>query len=195
METSAYYSLQDKQLCFRLKENIVADPDIYMRFRGRLNTVTGGFEYQGSVKKMLSSGPVLKGEGTQPLRFGAGVGVSNQSSDEPYLTASLKKQIALFDGPHTILTGKAHADYEPRNGKFSKFAAVRVSRRFLNFTEHQDLQLSVGLDLDMPGVSKRASGASSGVSQKLKPDLYLSARENNWGIHYRRGRWQLTYDL
>jgi hypothetical protein len=119
METSAYYSLQEKQLCFRLKENIVAEPDIHMRFRGRINTVTGGFEYQGSVKKMLSNGPVLKGEGTQPLRFGAGVGVSSQSSDEPYITASLKKQISLFEGPHTILTAKAHADYEPRSGKVS----------------------------------------------------------------------------
>ena len=59
--------------------------------------------------------------------------------------------------------------------QFSKFAAVRVSRRFLNFTEHQDLQLSVGLDLDMPGVSKRASGGSSGVSQKLKPVSTWSA--------------------
>lgn len=26
-------------------------------------------------------------------------------------------------------------------------------------------------------------------------DVYLSARENNWGVHYRRGSWFLTYDL
>jgi hypothetical protein len=26
-------------------------------------------------------------------------------------------------------------------------------------------------------------------------DVYLSARENNWGVHYRRGSCFLTYDL
>lgn len=26
-------------------------------------------------------------------------------------------------------------------------------------------------------------------------DVHLSARENNWGVHYRRGSWFLTYDL
>jgi hypothetical protein len=26
-------------------------------------------------------------------------------------------------------------------------------------------------------------------------DVYLSARENNWGVHYRPGSWFLTYDL
>jgi hypothetical protein len=40
-------------------------------------------------------------------------------------------------------------------------ARVAVSRRFLDFTAHQDLQLSAGLDLDWPKAAKTAAGSSS----------------------------------
>jgi hypothetical protein len=40
-------------------------------------------------------------------------------------------------------------------------ARVAVSRRFLDFTAHQDLQLSAGLDLDWPKAAKTAVGSSS----------------------------------
>eukprot|EP00882_Tetradesmus_deserticola_P020162 GHRQ01021732.1.p1 GENE.GHRQ01021732.1~~GHRQ01021732.1.p1 ORF type:complete len:185 (+),score=47.82 GHRQ01021732.1:754-1308(+) len=77
-------------------------------------------------------------------------------------------------------------------------ARVAVCRRFLDFTAHQDLQLAAGVDVDWPKAAKTAVGSSSGSSSsssKPKADLYLSVRENNWGVHYRRGMWSLTYDL
>jgi hypothetical protein len=48
----------------------------------------------------------------------------------------------------------------------SRTAAVRVSRRFLDFTAHQDVQLAVGLDLDWPKAA--GSTAGGGSSGKLK---------------------------
>jgi hypothetical protein len=48
----------------------------------------------------------------------------------------------------------------------NRTASVRLSRRFLNFTANQDLQLSAGLDLDWPKAAKAAVGGSS--SSKLK---------------------------
>lgn len=70
METAVHYDLGHKQLCFDMNECVTTDPDIQLQFRGRLNTVNGGFEYRGSLKKFLSTGPVVKDEGTQPLRLG-----------------------------------------------------------------------------------------------------------------------------
>lgn len=60
METSLRYDQQDKHLSFLLKEEVTADPDIQLRFRGRLNTTTGGFEYHATAQKFVGSGPVLK---------------------------------------------------------------------------------------------------------------------------------------
>lgn len=47
----------------------------------------------------------------------------------------------------------------------TRTAAVRVSRRFLDFTAHQDLQLSLGLDVDWPKAAKTAVGSSSSSSK------------------------------
>lgn len=43
METQLFYGLKDKQLCFRLRESITADPDVEARFKGLLNTNSGEF--------------------------------------------------------------------------------------------------------------------------------------------------------
>lgn len=60
METALHYDPSHKHLSFLLKEGVTAEPDIQMRFRGRLNTVTGGFEYHATAQKFISSGPAVK---------------------------------------------------------------------------------------------------------------------------------------
>eukprot|EP00877_Chromochloris_zofingiensis_P011258 jgi/Chrzof1/6386/Cz18g08120.t1 len=91
---------------------------------------------------------------------GAGVAIASTSKEEPFLTVSAKKQIALFDGPDTVLRATANVDFEPRTSKFSRRAGVRISRRFLNFTERQDLQLAAGLDVDWTTAPRTASKSS-----------------------------------
>eukprot|EP00775_Hariotina_reticulata_P003981 gene3981-4234_t len=152
---------------------------------------------------------------TQPLRVGVGIGVSNSHNDEPFLAATASKKISLLEGDHTQLSAKARLELEPRSNKMVRTAKVSVSRRFLDFTAHQDLQLSAGLDLDWPRPARNAvGGAQSSSSSKVKAvrarlypvqdatttlallsDISLSLRENNWGIHYQRGQWSLSYDL
>lgn len=193
METALQYDPGQKHLSFLLKESVSADPDLQLRFRGRLNTTTGGFEYHATAQKFVGSGPVLKESLTQPFRLGAGLGVSSSNGDEPFLAATASKKISLLEGEHTQLSAKARLELDPRSSKMTRSANVRVSRRVLDFTAHQDLQLSVGLDLDWPKAAKTAVGG--GRSNALKADLHLSLRENNWGVHYRRGQWSLTYDL
>lgn len=45
---------------------------------------------------------------------------------------------------------------------------MRLSRRFLDFTAQQDLQLTAGLDLDWPRAANTAVGGSGSSSSKLK---------------------------
>jgi hypothetical protein len=117
MDTRFHYDLAQKQLCFALKECVTTEPDIQLRFKGLLNTVTGGFQYRATLKKYVSTGTLLKGEGTTPLRIGGGVAISSDSKDEPFLTATCTKKIALLDGPDTLLHAKASVDYELRTQK------------------------------------------------------------------------------
>ncbi|KAF8061903.1 EGF1 [Scenedesmus sp. PABB004] len=193
METSLHYDPKQRHLSFLLKEGVTADPNVAMRFRGRLNTTTGGFEYHATAQKLFTSGPAIKESLTQPLRLGVGLGVSSGHADEPFLTATASKKLSLLEGEHTQLSAKARVELDPRSSRMVRSGHVAVSRRLLDFTAHQDLQLTVGLDLDWPRPAKAASGAAR--SGQLNADLHLSLRENNWGAHYRRGVWSLTYDL
>jgi hypothetical protein len=60
METAFHFDPKHKQLSFLLKENVTSDPDIQLRFRGRLNTVTGGLEYHATAQKFVSTGTAVK---------------------------------------------------------------------------------------------------------------------------------------
>jgi hypothetical protein len=73
METALQFDPDKKHLSFSLRETVSTDQDIQLRFRGRLNTVTGGFEYHATAQKHVTQGaPVLKvGAGL----VGAAVGV------------------------------------------------------------------------------------------------------------------------
>lgn len=193
METALHYDPSGKHLSFLLKEAVSTDPDVAMRFRGKLNTTTGGFDYHATVQKLWGSGPVIKESLTQPLRVGVGLGVSSASGDEPFLTATASKRVSLLEGEHTQLSAKARVEFDPKTSKASRAATVRVSRRFLDFTAHQDLQLTAGLDLEWPKAARGAVGSRRATKVKAEP--YVSLRENNWGVHFRRSRWFLTYDL
>jgi hypothetical protein len=74
--------------------------------------------YRGSVKKYYTDGPILKGEPTEPLRLGAGLGVASASGDAPFVTLSARKRLALAEGRDApALTGKARVDFQPGSGK------------------------------------------------------------------------------
>jgi len=60
----------------------------------------------------------------------------------------------------------------------SRTGSVRLSRRFLDFTAHQDLQLSAGLDVDWPRPARTAAGGSS--SGKLKAVSLLLSSSGCW---------------
>eukprot|EP00879_Flechtneria_rotunda_P028544 GHRR01030678.1.p2 GENE.GHRR01030678.1~~GHRR01030678.1.p2 ORF type:complete len:109 (-),score=21.54 GHRR01030678.1:197-523(-) len=67
METSLHYDPSQKHLSFLLKERVTADPDIQLRFRGRLNTTAGAFDYHATAHKIFSTGPAIKVCATAPF--------------------------------------------------------------------------------------------------------------------------------
>ncbi|GBF92420.1 hypothetical protein Rsub_04524 [Raphidocelis subcapitata] len=197
METQVFYTLHEKQLAFRLRESVTADPGVEARFRGLLNTTTGAFDYRGTLKKFHNTGPLLKDDPNEPLRLGAGVGVSSANGDAPFLTASARKRVSLLEGPELLLTAKARVDFEPSSGRLARRAGLRLSRRLLNFTQRQDVELTAGLDVDWPGAGGQSGQPGQSGRRGGKPNVlpYISVRENNWGVHLRRGLWFVTYDL
>lgn len=62
-------------------------------------------------------------------------------------------------------------------------AKVSVSRRFLDFTAHQDLQLSAGLDLDWPRAARSAVGGarSSSRVKAVRTRLYCAGCNSHLG--------------
>lgn len=60
METALHFDPDAKQLSFLLKEAVTTDPDVQLRFRGRLNTVSGSFEYHATAQKFFTSGSSIK---------------------------------------------------------------------------------------------------------------------------------------
>jgi hypothetical protein len=116
METSLHYNPESKELSFRVDERITARPGIELKGRAFLNTNSGAFTWTGSLTKFVSTGTVFKGQGTQPLRIGAGVSLSS-SMPEPLLVASAHKSIELLEGNSTVLTARAELTAVPSTRK------------------------------------------------------------------------------
>jgi hypothetical protein len=299
METCLFYDLAERQLCLALREGVVAEPDVRLRFRGVLNTAAansgaGGsgapasssssgapiFAYRGTLLKYVSigggsskasSGRTSITSSSTPLAVGVGVGVSSETRDEPFAVVAARKSVALgggggaggaggggkaaaaADDPSAALvfTAKASVDLLGKRGAAalgaggggqrlgrggaagagaaaaaaaaaparrpsavggaaSALAAAlggaparpragfRLTRRFLNFTERQDLELCAGVDLTWGAgaavAQSRGLGASL-LSGPVRAEPLLRVRENNWALTLRRGRWAVTYDL
>jgi hypothetical protein len=105
-----------------------------------------------------------------------GLGVASISSNqEPILAVSAQKKLALLDGPNTVMSAKLAADVDTKGGIVRDFvignnmgrlilnwhllqlrrqARIKLSHKALNFTQRQDLKLTVGLDIDWPADAK-----------------------------------------
>lgn len=190
METQLHYDISgSNQLSFKLRQRIATKLDVELKAKGLFNTVTGKLEYNGTLKKYISMGSKKKSDST-PLRIGLGVSTcsSEGKPEDPQLTISACKQFALLDGPNTLLSARAHIDVDPRQRggtiQMARKATIKASHKALNFTNKQDLKLTVGLDVDWPSTAKEPTA-----------DVYVQVRENNWALNYRHKGWSVTYDL
>lgn len=50
---------------------------------------------------------------------GAGVTMTSSDREYPLLTATFHKRFALLEGPNTLLSVRAHADFDPRRQEAS----------------------------------------------------------------------------
>ena len=185
METSLVFATEAKQMSMRFSQRVRTDFGLELRGWGLLNTGSGAFSYKASLLKTLEVGAVsakASAVGTTPLTLAAGVTLSSASREEPALCAHARKTISLLDGDSTLLTAKASAEFEPSSKRVARRAALRLSRKFLNLTERQDVKVTAGVDLDLSKPSPA-------------PVPYLRVRENNVGVAYKGRRWMVTYDL
>lgn len=192
MESRFFYDLQQKQLCFDVREKVLADPHIKFKCKGLFNTTSANCDYRAQVKKFVPitlGGTGSKLAGPTPLWIGAGAALESSTSSKtkpsPVLTASAKKTTPLLDGPDTTVTLKGRLDFDPRTSTMVRTGAVQLTHTVMNLTQKQDLRVRVGLEVDWP----------SGVAKPGKPSVYVQLRENNWALNYRRKRLFVTYDL
>lgn len=110
-------------------------------------------------------------------------------TDEPHRCCALVAALAGFhcpprpaaDNSSVALLTSAQSYAVP--AQMNRTGAVRLSRRFLDFTAHQDLQLTAGLDLDWPRAAKAAVGGGRSSSNKLKAVSVLAWQDVRlWGL-------------
>ncbi|GFH06033.1 uncharacterized protein HaLaN_00594, partial [Haematococcus lacustris] len=158
METSLHYGLAEKQLSFKLREQITAAPGVELKGNGMFNTITGKLGYTGTLKACARLGADDKDSGSSPLTIGLGAFAAAQDTKAPpapQLHLSVKKGLSVFDGPRTVITGKAFANYDPMVAKVTaRKAVIKLSHKWMGFTQRQDLKLSVGMDVDWPLTAK-----------------------------------------
>lgn len=206
METRFHYDLEQKHLCFKLRQGVTTDPGVELKGKGLFNTVEGRLNYRASLKKYVSTGPNFKDLGASPIRLGAGVAVlsgltsyqgkeskGKLESKEPrdafkdattVLTLSAKKKLQLLEGPNTLVSVKGLVDYDPFNKRLAtRLGRVKVSHKVFGLTKNQDVKVSAGVELHWPN------------GRDPEPALYLQVRENNWAFNYKNKRAFLTYDL
>mmetsp|Transcript_3126 Transcript_3126/g.7169 ORF Transcript_3126/g.7169 Transcript_3126/m.7169 type:complete len:190 (-) Transcript_3126:12-581(-) len=189
MDTSFHYDLAEKNLNFKLRERLVARPGIELKGKGLFNTVTGNLSYAGTLRGVLKTRPEVKDEGSLPWKLGGGVHVAS-SADQPglpvpQLHASVKKVVSLLDGPRTVLSSKAWVNVDPKAQKFTaRKGSIKISHKWMGFTQRQDLKLSAGLDVSWPTKANEPTSTP-----------FLQLRENNWALNYRNKHWFCTYDL
>eukprot|EP00798_Chlamydomonas_sp_ICE-L_P008733 gene8733-33595_t len=202
METQLHYDIsQSKQLSFKLKERITAKPDLEFKVKGLFNSVTGNLDYVGTLKKNFI-GVSDESLGSTPMKIGLGVKTSSvisKSSQPVHLTASLHKKYSLLDGPNTILAARAFIDVDPKEPqKLNRQATIKASHQALSFTDKQDLKVAVGMDLDWPSTAQQPTGtllARLLQNQFKHRPFWFKCVENNWGLHFRRNKWSVTYDM
>lgn len=181
-----------------------------LKYKGRLNTSTGQFQYVGHVRKNIftntpSIGRVMgivqdksnpvdderflpAGVGTLLFRdwmISPGVGVASDSSRNFHYSLSIRKTpqiLKRFDTVDTWLTAKADCEYNPRRSSISTRSGVRLKLYKRLLTDKQDLQVTLGYDVQSQGGEK-------------KQGPFLKIQENNWTVRWQDKQWQFTYKI
>ncbi|KXZ45360.1 hypothetical protein GPECTOR_55g266 [Gonium pectorale] len=202
METRFQYDLRDKQLRFHVRQRVTTEQKLEFKAVGLLDPASGGVSnYRVHLKQYVHAGGALelKDVASKPLKLGAGVAVVSApggSSAKPATTrgsasaaaaaAGAPTSLALLEGPNTVLTLRASADFNLAERRLSsRKGLVKVSHSVPGFTRRQDLKLSAGLTVDWQPEARR----------EPRPALFLQARENNWAATLREGAVTVTYDL
>lgn len=116
--------------------------------------------------------------------------LSNASLGQNQLTCGIKLLkgpgvIRLVEGFHTLLSGKAHLQNNPKSRDTDFTASIRLKRFWSHVTSTQDLRLVLGIDAVASNVSIPRG--------RIYP--FLKMEENNLSIKFQKDQLSISYDL
>ena len=176
METAFHYGFADKQLSFQLREAISPVPGFEIEANGLLHVDNGSLDFRCTAKQYIKSRPAFKGSASTPLTVGelqgpyhvpahfshlAGLGLAVSNAPEPLLTLSAEKNFQLLDGPGTVLGCKAVVDVKKEGTLGAHGATIQLSHKMMNFTQQQDVKVTVGADVTWAGSIKKPKVSQS----------------------------------
>lgn len=189
-ETQLTFDNSQRTLGLRVRETIVTPGsgllgNLKLIVYGQLNTRTGKLEYNGQLCKYLT-GTVRRRSpyaAKSKLRFGP-VLKFGSANDDIVGGLLLKKHTPVGGSLDMWLKVAASAEMNSRTHKPEGFGHVRLSKSIYNFTERQDVRLSVGY---------RGRIDENGT---VRGDAYGQLRENNWSLNTDfQGYVGVRYDL
>lgn len=184
METSLVLGSRQKPVGVRFRQQLYnVSNNLTVTVDGVLNTSTGAVQAHGTAFKhvvMPHTG------GLRRLLDRVDLGASYASDlDEVYGSARAKKAYRFGSGTtRGTLELEGEADMDMAQ-KVDLRGRVQLSSKVFNFTDNQDMKLTVGYG------HKRI-----GVTSKFTQGVYGSVHENNWSLHTDfKKHWEVTYDL
>lgn len=189
-ETQLTFDNSQRTLGIRVRETILTPGNglvgnLSLKVQGQLNTRTGKLEYHGRLCKFVTGAARQRNLHAFKTKLRVGPMLKFDSNTDDIVGGLLlKKHQQLGSALDAWLKVGATVEMNTRTHKAEGTGHVRLSKSIYNFTERQDVRLSVGYR----GVVDEQGN--------FKGDAYGQLRENNWSLNTDfQGYVGVRYDL
>lgn len=176
-ETQLTFDNSQRTLGLRVRETIVTPGtgllgNLKLLVRAQLNTRTGKLDYSGQLCKFVTGTVRRRSTYAAKSKLRIGPMLKFDSKTDDIIGGLLvKKHTPVGGGLDVWLKIAASAEMNSRTHKAEGFGHVRLSKSIYNFTDRQDVRLSVGY---------RGRVDEKGT---ICGDAYGQLRENNWSLN------------
>lgn len=189
-ETQLTFDNSQRTLGVRVRETILTPGNglfgnLSLKVQGQLNTRTGKLDYNGRLCKFVTGTVRRRNIHAAKTKLRIGPMLKFDSANDDIIGGLLLKKHTPVAGHLDLwLKVAATAEMNSRTHKSEGFGHVRLSKSIYNFTDRQDVRLSVGY---------RGRVDEKGT---VRGDYYGQLRENNWSLNTDfQGYVGVRYDL
>jgi len=179
-----------RTLGIRIRETILTPGsgllgNLSLKIQGQLNTRTGKLDYHGRLCKFLTGAVRRRSIYAAKTKLRLGPMLKFDSATDDIVGGLLlKKHMPVGGSLDMWLKLAATVEMNSRTHKSEGTGHVRLSKSIYNFTERQDVRMSVGYRCNMD------------EQGNFKGDAYGQLRENNWSLNTDfQGYIGVRYDL